>query len=107
MRRWCSKTPLIFNETLRGFDDAKGDRTDHRHDKLPDVLQLGLPNASFNSSCPTTPYGNSFILQSLLCSFLCTLKQLFSNGCISAFRRGDDSDWLSMPRAFSETHSPA
>lgn len=37
--RWrSSKAALIFNEALGGFDDAKGDSADHRHDELPDVL---------------------------------------------------------------------
>lgn len=107
MRWWRSKAALIFNEALGGFDDAKGDSADHRHDELPDVLQLGLPDASFNGSCPITPNGYGFFLQSLLCSFLSPLQQLFSNGCISAFRRGDNSDRLSMARAFSQAHCPA
>ncbi len=106
--RWRgSKAALIFNEALGGFDDAKGDGADHRHDELPDVLQLGLPDASFNGSCPITPDGYSFFLQSLLRSFLSSLQQLFSDGCISAFRRRDNSDRLSMARAFSEAHCPA
>lgn len=107
MRWWGSKTALIFNEALGGFNDAKGDSADHRHNELSDVLQLGLSNTSFNGSSPTTPNGYSFFLQSLLCSFLSTLQQLFSNGCISAFGRGDNSDRLSVPRAFSEAHCPA
>lgn len=103
--RWRgSKAALIFNEALGGFDDAKGDSADHRHDELPNVLQLGFPDASFNGSCPITSDGASFFLQSLLCSLLCTLQQLFSNGCISAFRSGDNSDRFSMARAFSEAH---
>lgn len=103
--RWRgSKAALVFNETFGGFDDTKGDSADHRHDELPDVFQLGLPDASFNGSCPSTPDGYSFFLQPLLCSFLSTLEQLLSDSCIGAFRRGNNSDRLSMSRAFSETH---
>lgn len=68
---------------------------------------MGLPGASFNGPCSATPDGYSFFLQSLLRSFLCTLQQLLSDGCISAFRRGDNSDRLSMARAFPEAHCPA
>lgn len=107
MRCWGSKTPLIFNEALGCFDDAKGDGADHGHDELPDVLQRGLPDASFNGSSPTTPNGYSFFLQSLLCSFLSTFQQLFGDGSIRALTRGDDSDRLSVPRAFSEAHRSA
>lgn len=85
MRRRGSKAALILNEALGGFDDAKRDGADHGHDELPDVLQLGLPDASFHGSCPATPDGHSFFLQSLLRSFLSALQQLFRDGCISAF----------------------
>lgn len=107
MRRRRTKATLIFDETFGGFDDAEGDSADHGHDELPDVLQLLLPDAGLSGSCSTTPDGFSFLLQSLLCSFLGTLEQLFSDCCISAFRRGDNSDRLSMARAFSETHGLA
>lgn len=107
MRSGGSKAALILNETLGGFDNTKGNCADHRHDELSDVLQLGLPYASFNGPCSTSPNGSCFFLQSLLCSFLSTLQQLFSNGCISAFTRGDNSDRLSVARAFSEAHCPA
>lgn len=107
MRWWGSKTSLIFNEALRCFYDAKGDRADHRHDELPDVLQRGLPYTNINGSSSSTPNGYSFFLQSLLCSFLSSLQQLFGNGCIRAFTGGDDSDRLSMPRTFSEDHRSA
>lgn len=103
--RWRgSEAALIFNEALGSFDDAKGDGADHGHDELPDVLQLGLPDASFNGSCTTTPDGYSSFLHSLLCPFLSTLQQLFGDGCIGAFRRGHNSDRLSMARTFSEAH---
>lgn len=107
MRRRASEAAFVFNKTFGGFDDAEGDSADHRHNKLPDVFQLGLPNASFNGSCSSTPAGYGLFLQTLLRSFLGTLEQLFSNSCISAFRRGDDSDRLSMTGTFSETHRPA
>lgn len=86
MRRRASEAALVFNETFGGFDDAEGDRADHGHNKLPDVFQLGLPNAG---------------------SFLGTLEQLLSDSCVSAFRRWDDSDRLSVAGAFSETDGPA
>lgn len=104
MRGRGSKAALILNETFGGFNDPKGDGADHRHDELPDVFQLRLSDASFNGSCPSTPDGHRFFLQSLLCSFLCTLEQLLGDSCIRAFRRGNYSDGLSMPRAFSEAH---
>lgn len=43
-----SKTALILNEALWRFNDAKGNSADHRHDELPNVLQLGLSDASLS-----------------------------------------------------------
>lgn len=107
VRRGAPEAALVFDEPLGGFDDAEGDGADHGHDELPDVLQLGLPDARLNGSCSSAPAGYRFLLQTLLRSFLGTLQQLLGDGCVGAFRRRDDSDGLSVAGAFSEAHGPA
>lgn len=107
MGRRSSKTALILNEALGSFDDAKGNSADNWHDELSDVFELGFSDASLTGSRPPPPNADSFFLQSLLCSFLGTLQQLFGDGCIGTFGRRDYSNGFPVPGALPEAYWPS
>lgn len=85
---------LVLYEPSGSLDDPRGDGTDHRHDELPDVLDLRLHLPSLQLSC--------LLLDFLLRPLLGPLQELLSNRGICPFRGRNNPDRLNPSRALSD-----
>lgn len=85
---------LILYEPPGSLDDPRGDGADHRHDELPDILDLRLHLPSLQLS--------RFFLNFLLRPLLCPLQELLSNCGICPFTRRNNPDRFNPSRALSD-----